>query len=423
MKPAIQWPPEFQVRERRAHTSNFDVHKFKLSDDQHEALGRIKAWTKSDQEESFYLAGYAGTGKTLVAAAVSDIAKKPVYCAFTGKASDVLSTRTPSHIAVSTIHSLAYVPRVNAQTRRLEGFDLRPFLEEGPFDLIVVDEASMVSSKVFQDLKTFEVPIMLVGDPAQLPPVQDEELRVEDFPVSFTLEKIHRQAEGSSILQLAEQVRTQRKWVKPKPSPGCRCISVEELPRFLRQAYDQYGPKDTVMLSYRNETRVALNEIGKQVHSEMVSLPGGSDPEFFDGVPVVALENYSSELVNGSRGTLRAPLVHQYWVQTLVENLGGRVSSVYAHLFGPQFDRPKTIKDFEEAHFLCPDLPSDKWGERIGQLFDFAYALTVHKAQGSSYPCVFLKLEKVQGASTEEFARWLYTGISRAEKELFIVLG
>ena len=55
-----------------------------------------------------------------------------------------------------------------------------------------------------------------------------------------------------------------------------------------------------------------------------------------------------------------------------------------------------------------------------GDLFDFGYALTVHKAQGSQAKKVVLFEERFAKMDNDQWKRWLYTGITRAEEELYI---
>ena len=55
-----------------------------------------------------------------------------------------------------------------------------------------------------------------------------------------------------------------------------------------------------------------------------------------------------------------------------------------------------------------------------GDLFDFGYALTVHKAQGSQAKRVILFEERFSQMTDDEWRRWLYTAVTRAEEELFI---
>jgi ATP-dependent exoDNAse (exonuclease V) alpha subunit len=56
-----------------------------------------------------------------------------------------------------------------------------------------------------------------------------------------------------------------------------------------------------------------------------------------------------------------------------------------------------------------------------GDLFDFGYALTVHKAQGSSADTVLLFEERNQHMSDDDWRRWLYTAVTRAERQLYII--
>ena len=280
----------------------------------------------------------------------------------------------------------------------------------------------MLPSSLLEDTVARGCPVLLVGDPAQLPPVNDAgAVTPEDFHYRVILSEIHRQEHGSSILDYASQVRSGGNWRPDRVDPSCRVIRNSELQSELRRAYLKYGVEDTVILCGTNVSRVHLNNLGLQVHKDIANRPDTDD--FFDGVPVVCLDNHTSTLLNGSRGVLQSARVDDYWVRARVNNL--RADRVFrVDMFGPQFDRPTTLRSYEEVHRICPGLPSEDWTDRLGVLFDFGYALTVHKSQGSSFPCVFVKLEFSAGSvGSEEFRRWLYTAITRAEKEVVLVTG
>jgi exodeoxyribonuclease-5 len=152
---------------------------YTLSPDQSEALKHIGQWYRGKTAPFLTLGGYAGTGKTTLIAYLRqalrqfDEEARVAFCAYTGKASRVLDMRLKDQKvprrgdSVSTIHSLIY----NAESDKsgtVTSWKLKDKLE---YDLIIVDEASMVDETIWLDLLSFQIPILAVGDHGQLPPI------------------------------------------------------------------------------------------------------------------------------------------------------------------------------------------------------------------------------------------------------------
>ena len=180
-----------------------------LNKQQQDALNKAKYWYKSGNEQIFKLAGYAGTGKTFTARAIAEAlaGSKTAFCAFTGKAALVMRQHG---MCAQTIHSLIYhVDTVTVRTpggpRKRIVSTLKDRLDPKP-ELIIVDEASMVGKKLLADLKSFDIPILTIGDPFQLPPVCDEESELLQHP-DVILDEIVRQDAGSAIPRLADKIR------------------------------------------------------------------------------------------------------------------------------------------------------------------------------------------------------------------------
>jgi exodeoxyribonuclease-5 len=143
------------------------------SPEQDTALLLIQDWYRNDTSQWFYLAGYAGTGKTTLAHELQNLAPGRVWFAsFTGKATMVLQTKgcTPA----STLHFLIYYPIIDQITQEIKGWEINDDSKLNDIDLLVVDEASMIDEKLATDLLSFGVRMVVIGDPAQLPPPKDE---------------------------------------------------------------------------------------------------------------------------------------------------------------------------------------------------------------------------------------------------------
>ena len=135
------------------------------------ALTAVATWLKAarGRESIFRLFGYAGTGKTTLAKHLAEgIDGKVLFAAFTGKAACVM--RSKGCNGATTIHSLIYKARDNGE--ETPSFDLWHEAPASKAKLIVVDECSMVDAELAHDLMSFRVPLLVLGDPAQLPPIQ-----------------------------------------------------------------------------------------------------------------------------------------------------------------------------------------------------------------------------------------------------------
>ena len=153
-----------------------------LSPQQDDALKRRRAWLKAGRPQVFRLFGYAGTGKTTLARHFAEHVDGEVqFAAFTGKAAQCCARRAAT--APRTIHSLIYRPR-GAARRRPAAFDPSNRQSRGKAALIIIDECSMVDEELGRDLLSFGTPILVLGDPAQLPPISGGGFFTEHEPDS-----------------------------------------------------------------------------------------------------------------------------------------------------------------------------------------------------------------------------------------------
>lgn len=382
-----------------------------LSDDQALALYDVVTRLR-DGEKVVTLGGYAGTGKsTLVPliAAQWGSAAATAFCAPTGKAANVLARKLKavgaSYAYVGTIHGLMYSPRQDEYGRIVGWQRLSTLRTPGGVDVqrIIVDEASMVGSKLLEDLRSYDIPILLVGDHGQLHPVNDEFVLAEP---DVRLETVHRQAADNPILQLATAVRQTGNIPKDFPySDRVRFYSRDGLYEVIREAGRRAGDSTGVLVR-RNDERSRTNRActnGR--HSPIV------------GDLVICLRN-SAPIFNGMRGrVLSVEPYRLHWLKLAVEFKDDRiVVEGLANTY--QFDNTRTIGSAEELRAVGIEYPQETG---LTLLFDFGYVITVHKGQGSEFREVVLRPEKLLRDSEEDYARWLYTGITRASERLSIV--
>ncbi len=388
---------------------------YTLSSDQADALKSIGTWYKSKSDPFLTLGGYAGTGKTTLIAYLRqalrqfDEHSKVAFCAFTGKATRVLDQRLRDQKvprkgdSVSTIHSLIYNAEVD-KSGTVTGWRKRHELE---FDLIIVDEASMVDEGIWNDLLSFEIPILAVGDHGQLPPINSS-FNLMANP-QLRLERIFRQAETSPIIEVATLARTAG--IIPVKNYGNGVVKLAKSDadsgQMVQELLENYS-SDLLILCGYNKTRVRLNQTVREYRDSYSLEPVSGDY-------VVCLRNdRKNKLYNGMTGTIS----HigsadndreKQWYEMAIEfenEFGGFMGNVWRAQFGatePAGQIP-----------LGPD-------RKPGSLFDFGYALTVHKAQGSQAQKVLLFEERFGKMSEDDWRRWLYTAVTRATDELVIV--
>jgi exodeoxyribonuclease-5 len=385
----------------------------KLSPDQKQVLVAIIDWYKKRPSQFLTVGGYAGTGKTTLLAMFRRVLLKAqpsvkiAFCAFTGKASRVLAATLAEHKVmskldkVSTIHSLIYAPEADSQGRVTNWYK-RHSIE---YDLIVVDEASMVDQSIWQDLLSYKIPILAVGDHGQLPPIGGS-FNLMSEP-ELRLEKIHRQAEANPIIHLSMVARE-----TGKIEVGAYGGGVRKLDRYdsaTNAEVEEMLRQENMVLSGYNFSRIELNKQMRlyrdyesqrpQLGDKLICLKNNWKKGIYNGMVGVITSITSVEGKDGD--------VHWYRVELDIEDgeflYEGKIS---AH----QFNYPKTLDEYGSLTY-----------RQLGDLFDFGYALTVHKAQGSQAKSVLLFEERNKHMSDEDWRRWLYTGITRAQKRLTIV--
>lgn len=189
------------------------------------ALGQVARWlADKDQPQVFRLFGYAGTGKTTLARHLAEHVEGEVaFGAYTGKAALVM--RGKGCRDARTIHSMIYRPKDTASESPT--FELNEDSAAARASLIVIDECSMVDEEMGRDLLSFGKKTLVLGDPAQLPPVQGGGFFTNSEP-DVMLTDVHRQAADDPIVQLSMEVREGR-WPKPGEYGRTRVIGKADI--------------------------------------------------------------------------------------------------------------------------------------------------------------------------------------------------
>ena len=371
-----------------------------FSAEQDDALVAVSNWLKQGYPQVFRLFGYAGTGKTTLARHLAEgVDGDVLFAAFTGKAAMVLRSRGAKK--ASTIHSLIYRPRgeeliEDEDTGKSAMTPLFTLNRQSPVAnaaLIIIDECSMVDEQLGSDLLSFGVPVLVLGDPGQLPPVSGGGF-FTDYEPDVMLESIHRQARDNPIIDLAQMAR------EGEPIPygsfgESRVIARNDVVQAEVLAADQ-------VLVGTNKTRRRYNQRLRDLKDFQGPLPAAGDK-------LVALRNDPSKgLLNGSLWQVKsAPNSSKAFMNLLItsDDEGMERQTAKIKVLKAAFENPE-----EELPWQMKRRYDD---------FDYGYALTTHKSQGSQWSDVYLFDES--WAFREHSARWLYTAITRAADRLTIV--
>lgn len=390
-----------------------------ITTSQRAAIDAARAWYDAPEGSLvFRLFGYAGTGKTTIAKTIADTiaadtGKSVRYAAFTGKAASVMASKGCE--GASTIHRLIYratydeyihkVTHEIVSRSHVEGcgewdsyagygdprFDVgSDTLKKDKVALIVIDECSMVGNKLGEDLMSYRIPILVLGDPAQLPPVGDGGYFTSGIP-DVLLEEIHRQQEGCGILDLATAIRT-GSGIRIGTYSESRVVGMRDQGTLDPLAFDQ-------IIVGMNRTRHTWNSKARKLLGFK-----GRYPEVGERL-IVLQNNREVGIMNGEQVTVKevrsAAGTEVPWMELVVEWDGKPVPMLVARHY---FDTPD-----EKPRYFDSDLV----------YADFAYAITCHKSQGSQWPRVLVIDES--RVFRDDAARWLYTAITRAAKHVTVV--
>lgn len=433
-----------------------------LSAQQQAGIDKIKAWYTSAAPDLkgdgawgadvFRLFGYAGSGKTTMAREIPDALgiHNVRYGTYTGKAAHVL--RSKGAAPVSTIHSGIYMPTTSEEARK-ELLDARmnllaartsvdkateagapqqildelnerlamgeaaiPELEANArrlcwewdpgsdwahADLIILDEVSMVNAKLAADIEAYGVPILVLGDPAQLPPVEGGGYYTNAKP-DHLLTEIHRQALENPITELATRVRTS-----------------QDVTLGLNE--DDMVPASMQAAMGADQVLVWTNKRRWLIVKAIRARLNRPENEVVAGDRIMCLTNNKDLAVfNGEQFEVLA---------------AERTGANYRMTVRTEGGQERTLPVIGDA-FLGRELQDQAKNSGAGMrggwmLATFANAITVHKAQGSEWDSVYVANEtpamismtrrsKGMTEAVDQGRQWLYTAVTRARERVTI---
>lgn len=357
------------------------MNSLNFSEDQENALHRIRQWLNGSSS-ALTLGGYAGTGKTTLINQLCRERPGTHVCAFTGKAVSVLKGKGVRQ--AKTLHSALYRPAGETD----EGDPI--FKAHGnPINgLVIVDEASMINERLHADLEDSASKILYVGDHGQLEPIGYDPGLMKNPQIR--LEKIHRQAGNSQIIHFAHHLR--------EGGSAGRWDASDEVSLTPPSDFSKF---DAILCGY-NKSRLGFNDLVRYhrgYSSEKSPQPGGL-PNL--GETLICLQN------NKEMGIFNGMQV----VLTSVDRVSDKSAQV-GFIDADGFRRTVTIY-LPQLGSLIPHWKPEGMRDAYG-FFDWGYALTTHKSQGSAWDNVCV-IEQSHGSWN--MARWRYTAATRAAKTL-----
>lgn len=434
-----------------------------FTSDQRNAFTMILEWLSDYNNEltrrqTFVLSGYAGTGKTFLIGKLFEFLKtyfgdEPIMaCAFTGKATTLLLKKG---MPASTLHHLIYVPTIVKKTINIDGVEAEErevkFVKKRQLDenikLIILDEASMVSKELFQDLLSFKLPILCVGDSGQLPPI-DASTNILDKP-DYTLNEITRQALDSPIIRIANNVRQG----KPLQYGDFGAVKVVNRTEYIGEKLVNILLEADQVLCGLNKTRTSINNqirkklLGPSYDTNMLPCVGEKIICTANNWELFLDEDQTFNLCNGTIGRVlgidkinSVPYLDKikFKPDYINEESPWIVYDTGIFLDGKPYYEPfkkfMVSKDGTLIDMIPPDRTDPDYFSKMRDYvltkmysrdtirvnnFDFAWAITVHKFQGSQASSIVLFDESY--AFKEDRDKWLYTAITRAEHNILII--
>lgn len=417
------------------------------------------------------LKGYAGTGKTTLVTQLVGVLPlfnwKFSLLAPTGRAAKVMSGYAKK--SAYTIHKIIYKQTAEPGSQSLRFQRQKNYYKNTVF---IVDEASMLSddsdygrSGLLTDLIRFVFEnetnkLILVGDVAQLPPVGQTESPAmsraylqSSFGVGVKeveLTEVMRQASASGILENATALRDLLRKNDYHPRFATRQfkdifrMTSERLEDGLRYAYDKYGQENTIIICRSNKSAVMYNQyIRRQIHfmedeinagdillvgrNNYFYYPEGAPGSFLangDFVEIVKIISYH-EMYGFRFADLELRMVDydagKFEARVILDSIHTPAPALMPEDNKKLYD--EVLRDYEDLAVKKEKNEALRKDPFLNALqVKFAYALTCHKSQGGQWKAVFID----QGYMNDEmlnqdFVRWVYTAITRATDEVFLV--
>lgn len=432
--------------------------------------------TNSNKDEIFVLKGYAGTGKTTVISTIVnnliEINKKYVLLAPTGRAAKVIANY--SNKPAFTIHKKIYFPKKTSGGG--VSFTLQPNKHKNT--IFFIDESSMISdvnteSKLYEngslldDLISYvysgdNCKMILLGDTAQLPPVQLDispaldtdtlSLHYNKEVYSIEFDEVMRQEENSGILHNATELRELLKDVFFDSfkfnlkgfKDIVRLSDGYDIQDAINSAYSNYSIEDTAFIVRSNKR---ANQYNQQIRTKILDkeselstgdflmvvknnyfwLKDSDEAGFIangDIIEVLDIRNikelYGFKFANVKIRMVDYPDQKPYETVLLLDTISSESPSLSYEESNRLYE--EVMKDYENETTKYKKFQKVKENEYFNALqVKFSYAITCHKSQGGQWNTVFIEQPYLPNGIDKDYIRWLYTAMTRAKDKLYLI--
>jgi len=400
-----------------------------LNKEQVAAIEAIKEWGSGKGPALISLTGAAGTGKTTILHEAKKHIVGAAWTAMTGRAA--LRLNEAAGVKASTLHAVLY-----KRPEMLKGGEIEfKSLNVPSFKYLVIDESSMVTPKIFNDLKQwvyfYKIRILFVGDSFQLPPILTEEDKKNDsefivFSHVKGPELINVMRSDGGIIDIATIIREEKRF----PTKPNEAYSVIQKPDPIECAIDEYlaDPDDHMVITWRNKMRMDANHRIRAKLGHTSYLPDEEEPIIFcrngqgvlNGQMAIAKKIIPGPIIEGVI-TYRILLEDKRFVLCSVtgseEFMDGQM---------PFIKNWKAYLKAKRKYNLEDPIP-----------ITYGYVSTAHKAQGNEFRRVSIMLQGTDinninframttlpnGSKVPFGIRWFYTSLTRAKEKAMLIVG
>jgi len=386
-----------------------------LYSQQSNAVKKVVLWKKKQNKQVIELSGPAGSGKTFIVRYLINELRIPMknvlFMAYIGKAAMALMRQG---IKAQTIHSVIYdlvdIPildennnfiRKNGRILTTLTFVKKTDLPDN-IELLVVDEGSMIDEKIGTDILSFNLPVLVLGDLNQLPPIFGKPFFLNNPDIILT--EIIRQKKNDPIIHLSQQAIKHKLLKVGQYGDNCFVINKEDIT-------DNMLVNNDIVICGKNRTRDNINNYVREGINKI------NKPFPIIGDKIICRQNNWSlsileniSLVNGLVGYVKDIHLDTYNKRSVCID------------FRPEFLTDEFFRRIPIDHnYLFKSYEERKQSKRsYVNRFEFAHAITTHLSQGSQYNSVLVYDERM--GSKEYYFKWLYTAITRAISRLIIAV-
>lgn len=449
-----------------------------LAEEQIEALERMKDFLNTE-EPVLVLQGYAGTGKTSILNEYIQFLRSTredfILCAPTHKAKLVVEEVTGED--AMTVHKLLSLAP-NIEIFELDYKDLKfqcnGFGEIPDNGIVIIDEASMINDEIYKLLldmcNQYGTKLLFIGDKAQIQPVCSKSTSlVFNCPNIITLTQIHRQADTNGLLPLLSRLRERPlKRFEPIEAPEGSLIICDQAKDFMlksadffRRAIKKQDVNEVKLIAYTNARVQGFNQCMRKLlwdtnvaneYNQFEFLTGYenfeyNNTQFYNSLDYIIVDapkrverhiphfmkmpGYELELFDTVYKKLLTVFIlerdiNKDYIDSLaatIENF--RISAIEAKRNGNRTRSTFLWKKYFEMIKSFATPKDIMWDNRVikKKTFDYGYASTIHKIQGSSLGTVFIDMANVLVCkNVDEIRQMQYVSLSRTKTDAYILV-